>query len=81
MRRTLSIQAWRALFSTVPRALTVISILAAYLLGATIVEPYVPWWLTTLVGLLIIALFVYLGSTWLDRDLLRRGESSDHEHD
>ncbi len=77
----MSIQAWRALFSTVPRALIVAGILAAYLLVATIVGPFVPPWLTTLVGLLIIVLFLYLGSTWLDRDLVRRGESSDREHD
>lgn len=81
MRRTFSIQAWRALFGTVPRALTVIGILAAYFLVATVVEPFVPWWLTTLVGLLTFALFIYLGSRWLDRDLMRRGEISDRDHE
>ncbi|MDF2580586.1 MAG: hypothetical protein K0S49_2165 [Microbacterium sp.] len=81
MRRTLSIQAWRALFGTVPRALTVIGILAAYFLVATVIEPFVPWWSTTLVGLLVIVFFAYLGSRWLDRDLMRRGEISDRERE
>lgn len=74
MRRVLSIQAMRALFATVPRVLTVVLILLAYYLVAASTEQFVPWWAATLVGLLLFAFLLYLGSVWLDRDLIREAQ-------
>ena len=71
MRRMLSIQSGRALFRTVPRALLVCGLLAAYYVAAMWVEPLLPWWIVMLAGLVLLAALAYLGSVWLDRDILR----------
>lgn len=71
MRRVLSVQAARALFGTVPRVLTVAGILLAFALASVLTEPFVPWWVSTLVGVLLFAALLYMGSVWLDRDLIR----------
>lgn len=79
MRRLFSFQAGRALFGSVPRVLIVFGSLLAYYLLAMWVEPYVPWWLTTVVGFVLLFGLLYLGSVWLDHDIMRaaKQESSD----
>lgn len=79
MRRVLSPQAGRALFGSVPRILTVVGLLVAYFVAAMWVEPFVPWWVVTLAGLLLLALLLYLGARWLDRDILRGAQEDSRE--
>lgn len=80
MRRVLSLQAAQALFRTVPRVLTVVGIFLAFYLLAVLTERFVPWWVFTVVGLLLFCAVVYLGSVWLDRDIMR-GARRDTEVD
>lgn len=83
MRRLFSFQAGRALFGTIPRVLIVLGSLVAYYILAMALQPIVPWWLITLIGFLLLFGLIYLGSVWLDRDILRgaqdrsRDEASD----
>lgn len=74
MRRIFSLAAARALFGSLPRILMVGAVLVAYYLVSIWVEPFIPWWVVTLAGLLVLAGLIYLGSVWLDRDLMRHAE-------
>jgi len=71
MRRMFSLQAGRALFGSVPRVLIVLGSLATYYLLAIWLEPIVPWGFVTLLGFLLLIGLIYLGSIWLDRDIMR----------
>lgn len=71
MRRMFSLQAGRALFGSVTRTLIVVGVLAAYYLLAMWVAPFIPWWAITAAGLVILAGLIYVGSAWLDRDIMR----------
>lgn len=80
MRRILSVQASQALFGTVPRTLTVMGMWLVCILAAAWFGPFIPWWwVVPLVSLLLYAFTIYLGSVWLDRDILR--ESRQHHED
>lgn len=74
MRRLFSLQAARALFGTVPRILIVGAVLVAYYLVSVWVERFVPWWVVTIAGLFVLAGLIFLGSVWLDRDIMRHAE-------
>lgn len=71
MRRLFSLQAGRALFRSVPRVLIVLGSLAAYYLLAIWLEPVIPWWFVTLLGLLLLIGLICLGAFWLDHDIAR----------
>lgn len=79
MRAMLSLQASRALFGTLPRILVVAALLAAYCFAALWAEPYVPWWVVTLVGLILLAGLQFLGSRWLEGDILRAAQHDPEE--
>ncbi|GAA3020390.1 putative effector of murein hydrolase LrgA (UPF0299 family) [Microbacterium dextranolyticum] len=79
MRRLFSFQAGRALFGSVTRVLIVFGSLLAYYLLAMWVEPYVPWWLTTVVGFVLLFGLLYLGSVWLDHDIMRGAKQDSSE--
>ncbi|WEK13107.1 MAG: hypothetical protein P0Y48_11620 [Candidatus Microbacterium phytovorans] len=74
MRRYVNRHAWRALSATTPRRLTVCGALVAYALAAWWAGPFIPEWLIALVGVLLLAILLYLGAAWLDRDTLDRRE-------
>lgn len=74
MRRILSLQASRALFGTIPRILLVAAALAASGFATQWAGPHVPWWVITLAGLILLAGLQYLGSRWLERDVLRAAQ-------
>lgn len=78
MRRVLSLQATRALFGSLSRILLVAAVLAAYYVAALWVEPFVPWWIVGAVGLLLLAGLQYLGSRWLERDIMRSARDDSH---
>lgn len=83
MRRIVSLAAARALFGSLPRILIVAGVLVAYYLASTWVAPFAPWWIITLAGPFVFGGLVYLGSVWLDRDLIRQAEGdppTDREH-
>lgn len=71
MRRVLSLQAAQALFRTVPRVLTLVGIWLAFYVFTVLTERFVPWWVFPILGLLIFGFVIYLGSVWLDRDIMR----------
>ena len=79
MRRILSVQASQALFATVPRTLTVVGLWLACSLLVAWVGPYIAPWLIMVGTLLLYAFTLYLGSVWLDRDILR--DSRQHSED
>lgn len=71
MRRTLSLQASRALLSTIQRILIVAAVLVAYWFAARWAEPYIAWWVVAVAGLVLLGALQFLGSRWLERDVLR----------
>jgi len=79
MRRMLSLQASRALFSSFPRVIVVVATLAVYFFAAQWSEPYVSWWVVALVGLMLLAGLQLLGSLWLERDVLRAARDDPEE--
>lgn len=79
MRRILSLQASRALFATMPRTLSVIGVWLGFGLLVEWVGPFLPGWLVIVGTLLLFAFTIYLGSVFLDRDILR--ESQKHSDD
>ncbi|KZE91203.1 hypothetical protein [Microbacterium sp. TNHR37B] len=78
MRRVLSLQATRALFGTLPRIGLVVAVLAAYYVAAIWIEPFVPWWVVAVVGLLLLAGLQYLGYRLLERDIVRSARDDSH---
>lgn len=79
MRRILSLQASRALFSTIQRILVVAAVLVVYWFAAQWAEPHVYWWVVALTGLLLLAALQYLGYRWLERDVLRAAQEDSAE--
>lgn len=71
MRRVLSLQAAQALFRTVPRILTFVGIWLAFYLFTILTEQFIPGWVFPILGIVIFGFVVYLGSAWLDRDIMR----------
>lgn len=81
MRRILSLQASQAVFATVPRTLTVVGLWLACSLLVAWVGPYISPWLIMVGSLLLYAFTIYLGSVWLERDILRESRKhSEGEH-
>lgn len=74
MRRVLSLQAGQALFKTVPRVLTFVGIWLAFYFFTVLTDRLIPWWVYPIAGLLVFGFVVYLGSVWLDRDIMRGAE-------
>lgn len=71
MRRLFSLQAGSALFETWPRTLIVCGSLVAYFVAAMWAGPFLPWWVVTGAGLLLLVALFSLGAGWFDRDILR----------
>lgn len=76
MRRVLSLQAAQALFSTAPRILIFVGIWLAFYLFAILTEQFIPWWAFPILGAAIFGFVVYLGSVWLDRDIVREPDET-----
>lgn len=71
MRRTLSLQASRALLSTIQRIVLVAAVLVASWFAAQWAEPCIAWWVVAVAGLVLLGALQFSGSRWLERDVLR----------